>query len=164
MTRVLFRYIPVPSKYKGRRGLSERFVKKFLENKGYLVWRGSNVCLSEQRHLYPLVQKKYTLLTLLLYYYHPFVVEDVRHLAKHHFGLPDFIVFKKTFVFVECKLGHEQLSQRQKLCIQRLVKLGFTVEVYKLVDDCTKVRKAWVNIFSNEKQILEKQLRLKLRW
>jgi len=64
--------------------------------------------------------------------------------------MPDFLCHHpaKGFRFVECKLGHEQLRDGQKRCIRRLQLLGFDVEVWKLVDACTKIREAAVDIES----------------
>ncbi len=77
--------------------------------------------------------------------------------------MPDLVCYNpalKQFKFVECKLGHEGLSDRQVVTIQRLQEEGFQVEIHKLVEECTKTRKAEVNLVTKEKKILEKEMKL----
>jgi hypothetical protein len=125
------------------------------------VYRGGFLYASRLDDVYPNIKKKYSRLKGIL----GDKLDYVQYLARIHHGMPDFFCHRrKETKFVECKLGHEQLSDQQKKCIKVLVLKGFVVEVFKVVFDCTKVREAMVNIYSNEKEILEKQERLKLRW
>lgn len=91
--------------------------------------------------------------------------EFLQLLCAVHHGMPDFIVYRRGILkFVECKLGHEQLGEYQKRCLPRLKRIGFIVEVWKIVDECTKIRRAKVNILTKEKKVCEKQERLKVRY
>ena len=88
----------------------------------------------------------------------------LRYFSNVQHGMPDFICYKnRQFKFVECKLGYESLSKRQKKCIQKLLDLGFEVEVHKLVETCTKARRAVMNIENGKKLVMEKQTRLKAK-
>lgn len=115
--------------------------------------------------VYPTVRRKYDQLAdLLLDAYGPEMMDTLGYFSYVHHGIPDFLCYNpssKEFKFVECKLGHEQLSSRQVLTIQKLKHIGFTTEVHKLVEACTKVRKAEVNIALNKREVLEKELTLK---
>jgi len=73
--------------------------------------------------------------------------------------MPDFLCYRRgALKFVASKFKHEQLSDRQKKCITRLQKLGFEVEVHKLVNHSTKLRVAEIDMYTGEKTIVEKQL------
>jgi hypothetical protein len=75
--------------------------------------------------------------------------------------MPDFICYRYgVFKFVECKLGYETLSARQKKCIPKLQEQGFIVEVHKLVDAPTKTRVADVDITTGYIELREKQMML----
>jgi len=163
MTELLHKYFPIPKTMKQRKGLSERYVRAHYERKGYLVWRGAMLNAHRREELYPNVERKYSLLDGLMRRRHPDDWEYLQYLARQS-GMPDFLIFKEEFVFIECKLGHEQLSPTQKKCIARIKEAGFSVEIITLVDDCTKNRKAVVDINTREKNVLDKQMRLKLKW
>jgi len=178
---VLFRYFPLPDRCKrvrNRQGLSESEVRRSLERRGWTVWRGDclDILTRVRGHaptrdvlwrdeLYPNVRKKYERLRQLLDKTHPGTSEQLSYLCAVHHGLPDFLCHHSAcgFLFIECKLGHEQLSERQKACIPKLQKLGFTVEVHKLVKSCTKTRRALVDLEAGKKRVVEKQLRLTKR-
>ncbi len=90
------------------------------------------------------------------------MTELLQYWSFVHHGLPDYACFRNgEFLFVECKLGHEQLSTLQKKCIGKLQNLGFTVEVHKLVEDCTKRREATVELLTGFTWVLEKQTTLR---
>jgi len=140
-------------------------IRQRLEREHWTVWRGGILGVEKEHDTWPNVKRKYLLLRGLLEDHHPEHVDEIEYLCKVHHGMPDFICYRRgMFKFVECKLGHEQLSQRQKHCITRLQQLGFSVEVHKFVHRCTKVRTAIINLETGEKKIVEKQLRLKLVW
>ncbi len=161
---LLFRYLPLPDRYQEvpRRGLSERLVKRRLEQRGWKVWRGALLNILRRAELYPVVRRKYELLKELLDQRHPGTFEVLELLAAVHHGLPDFLAYHPAegFRFVECKLGHEQLLESQKRCFPKLQALGFAVEVHVLVESCTKTRRAVVDFEAAEKRVLERQLRL----
>lgn len=156
-------YVPIPDRTKPRKGLSERLVRRRLEGFGYEVWRGAMLRQLKEDD-YPNVKRRYQLLFDLLEKHHPGMLETLFYLNEVHHGMPDYICFRDKFVFVECKLGHEQLSHRQKICIRKLQDLGFEVEVHKLTDPCTKIVEAIVDLSSRRKKVLEKQMRLKVRY
>jgi len=158
-------YVPIRNyPYKKRAGLSEVQLRKRLEKQGWKVWRGG---FFHRLHddLYPVVRRKYIVLVQLIKrLYGLEKLEFLCYMDRVHHGMPDFACYNSTlkeFKFVECKLGHEQLSKRQKLTIGKLQEKGFKVEIHKLVDFCTKTRKARVSLNSREKHILEKDLTLK---
>jgi hypothetical protein len=154
-------YIPLRRKYKSRQGLSERRIKKRLEKKGWEIWRGGFIHCIRYKDLYPNVFRKYIRLRKIL----GNDLEYLQYLSVVHHGMPDFFCRrKKKLKFVECKLGHEQLSERQKKCFPKLMELGYKVEVHKLVFPCTKLRIADVDLKTGEKIIREKQMRLKLHY
>jgi len=162
---VRFLYLPIPRRYATRHGLSEKYVKRRLERSGWTVWRGALLNVLKRVEVYPNVRKKYELLVALLCEYHPGTLEEMQYLCHVHHGMPDFLSFRRgEFKFVECKLGHEQLNPGQKKCIPKLQKLGIPVEVHKVVDPCTKLREAWVDVENGEKEVVEKQLRIKMRY
>jgi len=144
---VKFIYVPIAKKYKSNRGLSERLIRKRLEGEGWEVWRGGFLH-APRMEVYPNVLKKYKRLEHLI---DPATLDHLQYLCVVHHGMPDFLCYRDGFKFVECKLGHEQLSKVQKLCIPLLKKLGFPVEVHKMVFDCTKDRVALVNIKNGKK-------------
>ncbi|MBU1976145.1 MAG: hypothetical protein KKG59_07115 [Nanoarchaeota archaeon] len=146
---------------KNRAGLSEKRLRQRLEKQGWTVWLGSSIGVTRKDEVYPNVRKKYELLNRLIEKYFPGKLEELQYLCHAHHGIPDFLCYRHgVFKFVECKLGHEQLSSRQRVCIARLQEMGFAVEVHKLVDDCTKARITEVNIVNGKKVLLEVQRRL----
>lgn len=163
--RVRHVFVPFSRPVADRRGLSERVLKKRLERQGWTVWLGHGMNMLEQEELFPTVLRKYTLLVELLKHHHPDTLEELQYLCHVHHGLPDYLCYRRgVFLWVECKLGHEQLQESQRKCFPKLAALGFTVEVHKLVDPCTKTREAWVDIHSGEKEVVERQARLKRRY
>ncbi|MFH1399723.1 MAG: VRR-NUC domain-containing protein, partial [Candidatus Woesearchaeota archaeon] len=153
-------YVPIPKSYTTRTGLSEKFLKRRLEKQGWKVWRGGSIHIIRSNELYPHVQRSYQHLCTLINSYSPYL-EELQYLCEVHHGMPDFICFRNShFKFVECKLGYEALSSKQKACFKKLTQLGFTVELHRLVEPCTKTRIALVNPLTGEKQVIEKQLKL----
>lgn len=162
---IKFVYVPIPKSYATRHGLAEKKLRQRLEKQSWTVWRGSAFNILKMLDSYPNVVRKYTLLLELIVKHHPNKLEELQYLCAVHHGMPDFVCFRNgKFKFVECKLGHEQLSMRQKKCIKKLQQLGFEVEVHKLVEPGTKLRTAMVNPMNNDKRVIEKQQRLKLKW
>ena len=158
-------YVPIRNfPYKTRHGLAETQLKRRLLKQGWHVWRGDFIHLLWS-DAYPSVRRKYDQLAdLLLQKYGPEMLDILGYFSYVHHGIPDFLCFNpvtKEFKFVECKLGHEQLSPRQVLTIQKLNTIGFTTEVHKLVEACTKVREAEVNIALNKSEVIEKEMTLK---
>ena len=155
-------YIPLHRKYKTKRGLSERLLKKRLEKQGWTVWRGGLINVLKREELYPNVQRKYKKLDKILrklVFKHHALLQYICHV---HHGMPDFICYRNgEFKFVECKYSYEQLSKKQKKCIIKLQRLGFNVEVHKVVEVCTKTRSLTLNIETGDKKIIEKQMRLR---
>lgn len=161
---ITFIFIPIKKVYRSRRGLSERQLRKRLEKQSWTVWRGNLINIIRDKGIYPNIKRKYSLLCTLLEKYHPGKLEYLQYLCEVHHGLPDFICFRNgVFKFVECKLGYESLSKQQKRCIPKLQALGFSVEVHKLVEQCTKTRLAIVNLSTGQKNIKERQMMLKAR-
>lgn len=158
-------FIPYHRSYANKRGLSEKILRRSLEKQGWIVWRGGIIGITKEADVYPNVRRKYELLHEMMEEHREGMIEELEYLCKVHHGMPDFLCFRRgVWKFVECKLGHEQLSSRQKHCIRKLQHMGFTIEVHKLVEDCTKTRKADVNLDTGEKEIIEKQLRIKKRY
>lgn len=164
-TRTIVRHVFVPmnKRYDERRGLSERVLRQRLERHGWTVWRSASIGAHKNPEAWPNVRRKYAALhDLLSSQWNP---DELEYLARVHHGLPDFLCHRrKEWKFVECKLGHEQLSERQKTCIRRLQHLGFLVEVHKLAEPCTKLREAVVTLETGEKIVREKQLRIKQKY
>lgn len=158
-------YIPIRNfPYKTRSGLSETQLRKRLEMQGWLVWRG-NFVWATQGDSYPRVQKRYDQLRgLILELFGEPAYESLRYMCQVHHGMPDLVCYHshlREFKFVECKLGHEQLSSRQILTIQKLHQLGFLTEVHRLVDPCTKTREARVDLVFKKKHVLEKEMTIR---
>ncbi|MBI4151101.1 hypothetical protein HY492_03170 [Candidatus Woesearchaeota archaeon] len=156
-------YVPMRNyPYKSRIGLSELQLRRRLQKQGWHVWRGG--FLHAYSDMYPHVRKHYELLSNLLKEMKgEDVLDRVCYLSSVHHGMPDFLCYHPLsgeMKFVECKLGHEQLSMRQIVTIQKLHDLGFVTEVHKLVEPCTKVRTAAVNISFGKKEVLERELTL----
>jgi hypothetical protein len=158
-------YVPMRRQFLERRGLAERELKARLERQGWTVWRGDLIgILRREEEVYPNVRKKYELLAALLAKRRPDLQEELEYLAAIHHGLPDFLCHRLgEFKLVECKLGHEQLSEAQRRCIPKLQAMGFAVEVHKLVETCTKVRAAEVDITTGRKSVRERQLTITKR-
>lgn len=132
--------------YKSRKGLSESQIRRLLEREGWMVWRGGSINLINRLdEQYPNVAVAYTKLKELLEEnYTELTVDRLCYMCDVNHGMPDFLCYHpaRGFKFVECKLGHEQLSARQLSSIMFLrEELGFDVEVRKLVEDCTKARR-----------------------
>lgn len=154
-------YVPIRNyPYMTRRGLSELQLRRRLEKQGWNVWRGG--FLHAASDYFPSVKKRYdALFGLLKELVGEDMIQRLCYLSSVHHGMPDFLCYNpvtKQFKFVECKLGHEGLSNRQIVTILKLHDAGFVTEVHKLVDACTKVRKAKINLAFNEKQVLEKEM------
>lgn len=147
--------------YQSRHGLSESQLKRRLEKQGWKVWRGGFIH-AFNGDVYASVKKRYMLLEgLLKEVFGAPTWETLAYLSAVHHGMPDFICYHPTlkqFKFVECKLGHEQLSARQVLTIQKLRQLGLETEVHKLVEPCTKTREANVDLIFKKKEVVEKEL------
>ncbi|MFH0978387.1 MAG: DNA polymerase domain-containing protein [Candidatus Woesearchaeota archaeon] len=156
-------FVPMQKQYSERQGLSERILARRLIKQGWSVWRGGLINIVNKDDLYPNVRKRYEKLNSLLFKHRPDLLDYLHYLCDVHHGMPDFICFRNgVFKFVECKLGHEQLSVRQKKCIAKLQEIGFVVEVHKLVESCTKARIAQVNLAEGTKVVFERQARLVL--
>ncbi|HLP79515.1 MAG TPA: DNA polymerase domain-containing protein [Acidobacteriota bacterium] len=156
-------YIPIPKKYEDYRGVSEQLIRKDLQKKGWLVWRGGLIHYAGQKHEYPNVQKKYELLAQLLDKYHPDVRDHLSYICRVHHGMPDFICYKDgRFLFVECKLAYETIKTGQRICAQKLTDLGFEVQIHRIVHEPTKVRVAYVDTNMRRAQIVDRQLALKI--
>jgi Holliday junction resolvase len=157
-------YIPLRREYDSHAGLSEKEIKKRLEKKGYEVWRGAYLGIHRDKEQYPNVIRKYRKLEELMIRYgvdH----EYLEYINSVHHGMPDYITFRRgEFLFVECKLGHEQLSRVQKRCIALLKSLGYRVEVHKMVFPETKARIAIVDLQNGSKIIRERQMKLLKRY
>ncbi|MFH1173657.1 MAG: VRR-NUC domain-containing protein [archaeon] len=154
-------YIPLFRAYKSNLGLSERLVAKRLHRERWLFWKGESLSVLRRTALYPNVQNKYALLEKLMTQ-HNKNLDDLKYLTEVHHGVPDFLCYRQGhFKFVECKSGHEQLSAIQKICILKLMRLGYEVEVHILARACTKTRIALINLETGEKKILERQLSLR---
>lgn len=158
-------YIPMRQyPYKRRHGLAELQLRKRLEKQGWHVWRGGFVH-AIAADVYPNVKKKYTQLAeLILERFGDRALDYLCYLCTVHHGMPDFVCYHpqlQEFKFVECKFGHEGLSSRQVSTITKLMDNGFNVEVHKLVEPCTKARKATINLVTKEKKILEKDMTLR---
>jgi len=162
--KVITVYVPMRKyPYKSRHGLAELQLRKRLEKQGWQVWRGGFVH-AIAADVYPAVKKRYLQLAeLIMEIYGERSLDFLCYLCAVHHGMPDLVCYHPTlqqFKFVECKFGHEQLSSRQVMTIKRLQDSGFNVEVHKLVEECTKTRKAEVNLVTKEKKILEKEMKL----
>lgn len=158
-------YVPMRREFPSRHGLSERELRRRLEKQGWQVWRGGLLHTSWDFESWPNVLRKYDELRGLLERHAPGKLEELQYLSSVHHGMPDFICFRDgAFKFVECKLGHEALSVRQRKCIPKLQDLGFMVEVHKLVPGESRPRRARVELGSRRKVVVEKQMRLTRRW
>jgi hypothetical protein len=162
--KIITVYVPMRRyPYKTRHGLAELQLRKRLEKQGWHVWRGGFVH-AIAADVYPHVKKKYVQLAeLIMEIYGDSALDFLCYLCTVHHGMPDLVCYHPTlkqFKFVECKLGHEGLSNRQVLTIKRLQEAGFEVEVHKLVEECTKTRKASMDLITKRKKILEKELTL----
>ncbi len=158
-------YVPMRRyPYKSRHGLAELQLRKRLEKQGWVVWRGGFVH-AIAADVYPAVKKKYLQLAeLVVELYGDSALDLLCYLCTVHHGMPDLVCYNPTlqqFKFVECKFGHEQLSSRQVMTIKRLIDAGFNVEVHKLVEECTKTRKAKINLATKDKKVLEREATLK---
>jgi DNA polymerase elongation subunit (family B) len=151
-------YIPAPKKYGDYRGVSEMLVKRYLEKRGWLVWRGSLVHIAGKSHEYPNVERKYKILCDLLDTYHPDVREHLAYICRVHHGMPDFICYRDgKFLFVECKLAYETVKTGQRICAQKLTELGFEVQIHRIVHEATKVRVAYVSRDMKRVSVVDRQ-------
>jgi len=138
---ITFICVPLSKEYEKRRGLSERFHRKRLEKNRWIVWRGGLIGIHRRAVVYPNVYKKYALLEKLLMEKHPEQYDLLQLFCAVHHGMPDFICYRKgVFTFVECKLAHEQISKRQRTCIEKLVHMGFDVEIHRLIERSMRAR------------------------
>ena len=154
-------YIPIKSNHTQRYGLAEKQLRKRLERQGWQVWRGGLINVVRGYDAYPNVRRRYEKLCKLIQKHYPNMLDYLQYICTVHHGMPDFICYRNgKFKFVECKLGYESLSKRQIVCIGKLQRLGFTVEVHKFVDAPTKTRIAEVELQSKNKIVLEKQASL----
>jgi len=164
-TKLPVLFLPYKGNWENRRGLSEKVIRRRMERQRWIVWRGGIIGVQKELEIYPNVKRKYQLLAELMEEHKPGLLETLEYLAKVHHGMPDFLCFRKgEWKFIECKLGHEQLSNRQKHCIRKLQELGFHVEVHKLAEDCTKTRRMELNLDTGEKIMLEKQMKIKKKY
>lgn len=153
--------LQIPLRTKNRKTLSEKLTKRHLEKRGWKVWRGGSFNAHKDEDAYPNVKLAYERLNTLMERHHPAHAETLRYLCHVHHGMPDFVAYKNgRFKFIECKLIYESLSARQKRCIVKLVEMGFMVEIYRIVDKRTRIRKANVDITNGKKEQLEIQERL----
>lgn len=144
-----------------RRGLSEKQLRKRLEDDGWMVWRGGLIGIWKRDRLYPNVMKKYLLLQELLIKHYPTNIDHLEYLCAVHHGMPDLICYRNgVFKFVECKLGYEIISEHQKKCITILQKIGMNVEVHRVVEAPIMTRIATLNVMTGQKRVHERQMRL----
>lgn len=156
-----FRYIPLKRNYSEMRGRSEKIIKKQLERDGWEVWRSSSVNVLKNTDIYPNVKRKYSKLRFL-FDKNNLDFQELQYINSVHHGLPDFLCHRNgVFKFVECKLKYETLSKAQVICIKKISKMAYVVEVHKVVSHSTKVRRAIINLETGEKEVLERQLRIK---
>lgn len=153
------------SDYKSKnKGFSESYVKKTLIKEGYTVWRPAYLHIDFKEH-YPVVFQKYNKLQLLMEKYHPGMIEELKYLNHVHHGMPDFIVFKNNaFKFIECKFENEQLSFKQKKCISKLLKMGFEVEVFRIISSNKRQKIVYEDLKNKKKIVKEKQTKLKKKY
>ncbi len=153
--------LQIPLHTKNRNSLSETLTKKHLEKHGWKVWRGGSFNAHKEEDAYPNVKRAYEQLNCLMEKHHPLHAETLRYFCHVHHGMPDFVAYKDgKFKFVECKLIYESLSGRQKQCITKLSKMGFAVEIYRIVDKSGS-RKAAIDLSTGKKKTLEEQAKLK---
>lgn len=158
-------YVPMRNfAYITRQGLAERQLKRRLTNEGWQVWRGGYLAEGLDSK-YACVRLAYAKVAKIIRDFHgKDALEWCWYLCRVHHGMPDFVCYHpqlKSVKFVECKLGHEPLSSRQKQTISVLLDVGFVVEIHKLVEQCTKIRKALTPLWSRKKKVIERQLVLK---
>ncbi len=156
LSRVRVRYYALPWPAT-RRGFSEHVIRRRLERRGWQVWRPDLLCA---QHEYLVVRRKYGRLVALLDRFHPGLHEELRYLCAVHHGLPDFLCFHGSFLFVECKLGYEPLSWRQRQCFRKLLRLGFRVEVHVVAGQRQRSSLAELDLVSGEKIVVERQCSL----
>jgi hypothetical protein len=161
-------YVPMRSRPEELRGVAEARLRQRLERQGWNVWRGSLINLYLDENTYANVRRRYRVLAQLLVQDFPAHYDHLRYICAVHHGLPDFVCCRQTsdgreWLFVECKLMHEQLSKRQVKCITKLLDMGFRVEVHKLVDERTNTRTADIDLLSGMRRVGERQLRLTKR-
>jgi len=159
------RHFFIPFKDKEiRQGLSEKIIRRRLEKEGWEVWKGGLISVVRQDDIYPNVRRKYERLCSLLDEKKPRSLIILQYFCDVHHGMPDFICYRRgEFKFVECKLGYEQVSERQKVCMRKLKELGFGLEVHKLSYPGTRNRIVDIDLATGEKKILDMQLRLTLK-
>ncbi|MEM4638168.1 MAG: VRR-NUC domain-containing protein [Candidatus Woesearchaeota archaeon] len=146
------------------KGLSEFYAKKILIKEGYVVWRPEYLNMDFKEH-YPVVKNKYDKLFLLLEKHHSGKIEELKYLNHVHHGMPDFIVFKNNkFKFIESKLENEQLSFKQKKCISKLLKMGFEVEVFRIISSNKRQKIIHEDLDTKKKIVKEKQTKLKNKY
>ncbi|MBI4181633.1 MAG: VRR-NUC domain-containing protein [Candidatus Aenigmarchaeota archaeon] len=154
--------IPLSRRYRSNRGLSERLIRERLEKQGWTVWRGGMLDIVRERGIPRALRERYEQLCTLLDLHMPGTREQLQYFCAVQHGMPDFLCYRSgSFLWVECKLGHESLSERQKLCLLKLRWMGFRVEVHRLVYPQTRSRQLSLNLLTGRKDIRERQATLK---
>lgn len=142
-----------------RLGLSEKLLSRRLQRQGWELWRGGILHILRQGEPYPNVRRKYERLQSLLEKNLPGTFEHLQYLCHVHHGMPDFLCYRnRQFKFVECKLGYEPLRHNQRLCIRRLLELGFEVEVHTLAVPSTRRLVADHDLQTGKKYVIERQM------
>ena len=150
---VLERNYQIPLHPSDRKGFSEKRIRERLEDKGWMVWRGGFLHATRKREVYPNVEKKYKKLNRLVN-----GLELLQYICVVHHGMPDFLCYKSgTLKFIECKLGYESLSERQRKTIAYLLKHGYKIEIHRIVEHQTKRDVSKLNIATNEREIVKEQ-------
>ncbi len=148
--------------YKSRRGLAERLVRKYLEKKGYDVFRGYSILgkeCSAYYDEYENVRKKYDRLEVILLNRLGLRLYELRELLDS--GIPDYFASKADDVFfVEVKLEHEQIKGHQLECMQLLEKFGFKVVVLRIKKKVYRPNTN-VNLDSGERKVMVRQKRFR---
>lgn len=141
------------------RGFAERTVRSYYEKRGYVIWRGGFINANRKAR-YPNIAKKYHRLERIIRSHYPGTFEHVSYLCTQS-GMPDLIVWKgRELIFVEVKLDYEPLSERQKRCIKRLVRLGFGVRIVRIVSRATRRRSSVLDLTSGKEIEYERQARV----
>ena len=139
------------------RGYAEQHVRRMLERRGIIVWRGGMLGATRR---YPTIERKYARLDKILSEHYPHLIGFVQHLARIG-GIPDFITWNgRTISFVEVKLDYEPLSDAQKRCMIRLLRVGFPVTLIRIISRATKRRTSSLDLMSGAEIEHERQTRV----